>query len=64
MEKLKHNDIVEMGRRLTEVSKDKANDELKQYIADFEKAHSQRTKELYKKNKDAAKVTFFLESFQ
>jgi len=57
MEKLKHNDIVEMGKRLTDAPKDKAFDELKQYIADFEKAHEKRTKEMYQKHKDAAKVT-------
>jgi len=55
MEKLKHNDIVEMGKRLTDAPKDKAFDELKQYIADFEKAHEKRTKEMYQKHKDAAK---------
>jgi DnaJ family protein C protein 2 len=55
MEKLKHNDIVEMGKRLIEAPKDKALDELKNYIADFEQAHDKRTKEMYKKHKDAAK---------
>jgi len=55
MEKMKHNDIVEMGKRLIEATKAKANDELKKYIEEFEKAHSKKTKEMFQKHKDAAK---------
>lgn len=58
MERMKHEDNVELGQILMKAPKDKALNELKSYVEKFEKTHEQRTKDLYKKDKEMAKVFF------
>ena len=57
MEKLKHDDKVELGKMLGEKAKgDEAFNALMTFVGRFEKTHEKRTKELYKKDKEQEKV--------
>ena len=56
MEKLRHQDIVELGTLLGSKTKQEAFDELMKFVGRFEKTLEQRTKELYKKDKEQEKA--------
>lgn len=55
---MKHEDKIALCETLKNApSKEKALEELLKFADQFDKTHQQRTKELYKKDKEAIKVS-------